>query len=196
MGQLRELRAASLTTLGREPDALQSAVPTPAGPGRWQWPSSLKSGAPVEREFRIGREPVGQVPVALAWLPAAEYAAWPQRWPDLADSPLCHDEVGEPVTHAVYCRRMEGRLRAHRESGVARLSVVPVRSAEFDPWVADNAPQELDPSQLRARYAADVARDPSRTITWPPGRNDPCWCGSGRKYKRCCGVPGAEQSPR
>jgi len=20
-----------------------------------------------------------------------------------------------------------------------------------------------------------------------PGRNDPCWCGSGRKYKKCCG---------
>ena len=19
-----------------------------------------------------------------------------------------------------------------------------------------------------------------------PGRNDPCWCGSGQKYKRCC----------
>lgn len=24
-------------------------------------------------------------------------------------------------------------------------------------------------------------------IAWPPGRNDECWCGSGRKYKRCCG---------
>lgn len=23
-----------------------------------------------------------------------------------------------------------------------------------------------------------------------PGRNDPCPCGSGRKYKRCCGVSG------
>lgn len=23
---------------------------------------------------------------------------------------------------------------------------------------------------------------------WPPGRNDPCWCGSERKYKRCCGA--------
>ena len=21
-----------------------------------------------------------------------------------------------------------------------------------------------------------------------PGRNDPCWCGSGRKYKKCCGA--------
>lgn len=20
-----------------------------------------------------------------------------------------------------------------------------------------------------------------------PGRNDECWCGSGKKYKKCCG---------
>lgn len=30
-------------------------------------------------------------------------------------------------------------------------------------------------------------------MTTPPaGRNDPCPCGSGRKYKKCCGAPGAE----
>jgi hypothetical protein len=21
---------------------------------------------------------------------------------------------------------------------------------------------------------------------WVPGRNDPCWCGSGKKFKKCC----------
>ena len=26
-------------------------------------------------------------------------------------------------------------------------------------------------------------------IAWPPGRNQPCWCGSGRKYKKCCAAP-------
>lgn len=25
-----------------------------------------------------------------------------------------------------------------------------------------------------------------------PGRNDPCPCGSGRKYKKCCGDPLAD----
>ncbi|MFB6784581.1 SEC-C metal-binding domain-containing protein [Streptomyces sp. NPDC056352] len=24
---------------------------------------------------------------------------------------------------------------------------------------------------------------------WPPARNEPCWCDSGRKYKKCCGTP-------
>ena len=23
-----------------------------------------------------------------------------------------------------------------------------------------------------------------------PGRNDECWCGSGKKYKKCHGAPG------
>ncbi|GAA0413390.1 hypothetical protein Acor_11030 [Acrocarpospora corrugata] len=31
--------------------------------------------------------------------------------------------------------------------------------------------------------------DPGDDIAWPPGRNDPCWCGAERKYKKCCGSP-------
>jgi hypothetical protein len=29
---------------------------------------------------------------------------------------------------------------------------------------------------------------PPRRVERPPGRNDPCVCGSGRKFKRCCGA--------
>ncbi len=189
VGQLRDLRAASLAALGREPDGLQTA--TPALIRREH--GEPQPGSRLNRKVTPARESAPPVPVALAWLPADEYAEWPQRWPDLADSPLMHDENGEPVSHAVYCRRMEGRLRVHYGAGMPRLSVVPVRAAEFSPWVADNAPDERDPAKLRAQYAADVARDPSRTVTWPPARNEPCWCGSGRKYKKCCGAPGAPQ---
>ncbi|HET7475915.1 MAG TPA: SEC-C metal-binding domain-containing protein [Dermatophilaceae bacterium] len=193
LGQLRDLRAASLAKLGREPDELQTATLTLTSPSRWDSPISLQTSSRIDRRVNIAREPAPLMPVALAWLPADEYAEWPHRWPDLSDSPLLHDDEGEPVTHAVYCRRMEGRLRVHSEAGMPRLAEVPVRSAEFIPWASDNAPDEPDPSQLRAQYAADVARDPSRTIAWPPGRNDPCWCGTGRKYKKCCGAPGVPQ---
>lgn len=194
LGQLRDLRAASLIALGREPDELQSATPTVTAPTRWASPISQQASPEIDRTVSSARDSSAPIPAALAWLPADEYADWPQRWPDLTDSPLLHDEDGEPVTHDVYCRRMEGRLRAHSEAGMPRLSVVPVRSAEFLPWVAENAPDEADPSQLRAQYAADMARDPSRTVTWPPGRNEPCWCGSGRKYKKCCGAPGVQEA--
>lgn len=192
LSQLRDLRAESLANLGHEPDELQSATPSLTLPPRWESPMSQPIDARLDRRAGVAEASSTLMPLALAWLPADEYAEWPQRWPDLSDSPLMHDEEGEPVTHDVYCRRMEGRLRAHSEAGMPRLFVVPVRSAAFIPWMADNAPNERDPSQLRARYAADVARDPSRTIAWPPGRNEPCWCESGRKYKNCCGAPGAE----
>ncbi|TCC22643.1 SEC-C domain-containing protein [Kribbella speibonae] len=33
-------------------------------------------------------------------------------------------------------------------------------------------------------------------VRWPPGRNQPCWCGSEKKYKRCCGVGGAPVAPQ
>ncbi|MGH3493133.1 MAG: SEC-C metal-binding domain-containing protein [Sciscionella sp.] len=188
VGQLRDLRAASLANLGREPDELQEATPTQTLPARLESQTSPR----VSPEVSVARQPASPMPVALAWLPADEYAEWPQRWPDLADSPLMHDENGEPVTHSVYCRRMDGRLRDHAEAGMSRLSVVPVRSVEFLPWVAEYAPDEHDRSQLRAQYAADVSRDPARAISWPPGRNDPCWCGSDRKYKKCCGAPGTQ----
>ena len=36
-----------------------------------------------------------------------------------------------------------------------------------------------------ALFATLLAEGPG--VVWPPGRNAPCWCGSERKYKKCCG---------
>ncbi|MDD7920298.1 SEC-C domain-containing protein [Actinomycetospora callitridis] len=33
---------------------------------------------------------------------------------------------------------------------------------------------------------AATAPEPGPRLPWPPGRNDPCWCGSRAKYKKCC----------
>ncbi|MBS0576290.1 MAG: UPF0149 family protein [Proteobacteria bacterium] len=40
----------------------------------------------------------------------------------------------------------------------------------------------------RHRLVEETARTPIRRDTPKIGRNDPCPCGSGRKYKRCCGA--------
>ena len=37
--------------------------------------------------------------------------------------------------------------------------------------------------QLRLKHQST----PLRNVTTKPGRNDPCDCGSGKKYKKCCG---------
>jgi SEC-C motif len=189
LGQLRDLRAASLAALGRDQDDPQTTEPvTPSGLAG----KTVRLAEQVRQMANERREPTGMMPLTVAWLPADEYAEWPAQWPDLADSDLVLDEeTGGSVAHAAYCQRMEWRLRELRETGAARLLIAPLRASELRQWVADHDPEEEDPAQLRARYAADLGRDPARTIPWPPGRNEPCWCGSGRKYKKCCAAPGS-----
>lgn len=48
---------------------------------------------------------------------------------------------------------------------------------------------DLDPADpgTRDRWARTL--DPGALSVWPPERNQACWCGSGRKYKKCCGAP-------
>ncbi len=47
--------------------------------------------------------------------------------------------------------------------------------------VGDDAPEVPPASPSREAPGREAARTPPPR----PGRNDPCWCGSGRKYKRC-----------
>jgi len=43
--------------------------------------------------------------------------------------------------------------------------------------------------QMRADLTARIITPEGELIPWPPERNDRCWCGSGAKYKKCCGRP-------
>jgi preprotein translocase subunit SecA len=64
---------------------------------------------------------------------------------------------------------------------VARAGAEPVAA----PDLARQAPRE-------SRGGEGVAHTVRRTAP-KVGRNDPCPCGSGKKYKKCCGL-GAEQA--
>ncbi|MET0414979.1 MAG: SEC-C domain-containing protein [Actinoplanes sp.] len=50
-----------------------------------------------------------------------------------------------------------------------------------------HAGSDGDPAdpKTRAGYARQQAAGAGR-LSWPPERNDACWCGSGNKYKKCC----------
>ena len=43
---------------------------------------------------------------------------------------------------------------------------------------------EID--HLNGETIYDVTAETKQTITSKVGRNEPCHCGSGKKYKRCC----------
>ncbi len=59
---------------------------------------------------------------------------------------------------------------------------------KFEPQPAQAQPQVVQPRYRRLQYGRGdgaEARRPERSTQKELGRNDPCWCGSGKKYKHC-----------
>ena len=140
-------------------------------------------GMPEDADDRAAPEPrldldeSEDLTVAVGWFPRDQHSAVLARWPELAED--LDDADG-------YCRGVERWLDdvargTGRHPFIAPLTVEALvahaRHAGLDPAVAST----------RAGFAAELHRN-GQTISWPPGRNDPCWCRSGRKYKRCCGA--------
>ena len=91
-----------------------------------------------------------------------------------------------PVPHRQYCRTLQQILIEYAEAGIPALTIARVRVWPFTAWCAERN-QQPDSAEARAEYPSHLAAsaDPD-LIAWPPGRNQLCGCGSGRKYKKCC----------
>lgn len=141
-----------------------------------------------QREIQLGETPGVQrrnedkpeagYELAFAWFPPDEWPKAIERWPDLLD-----DRAADPLE---YSHQMEGIFKQYqRYVPGGSLHVAPMT---VDGVVADAAERDEDPGSGdgRARYAAALL-SLGHAAPWPPGRNEPCWCRSGRKYKQCCG---------
>jgi tetratricopeptide (TPR) repeat protein len=140
----------------------------------------FEHGLPPDEDDRLAESASPAYPVAthysVAWFPRDQLEAALARWPSLAD------DLNDPDS---YCRTIEARLRDVRSETGRQPSVAPLRVERLVEFAEENG---LDPDSgaARSQYAAMLGRH-GETVPWPPGRNEPCWCGSGRKYKRCCG---------
>lgn len=139
----------------------------------------LELGLPPDDEDRLAERSSPTFPeaaaYAVAWFPRGQIEAALERWPDLVD------DLGDPDA---YCRTVEARLLEVQAATGRTPSVASLDVRRFLEFASEEG---LDPSTggARSRFAAFLgSRD--EVARWPPGRNDPCWCGSGRKYKRCC----------
>lgn len=73
------------------------------------------------------------------------------------------------------------------EQGLAKVTLI---LGSVDGFAAYLDEMGGDPAEEKVRLAyAERAYAQGRHMSWPPGRNEPCWCGSARKYKKCCGDP-------
>jgi hypothetical protein len=85
-----------------------------------------------------------------------------------------------------YYARGERVYQDYRDGGLATIRLVPATASGLAAYAAETG-ESAEDGAVRARFAA--AADPATAITWPPERNAACWCGSDRKYKKCCGRP-------
>jgi hypothetical protein len=117
----------------------------------------------------------GEETAALFW-PRAELEQVLLRWPGLAE------EYGQ--TWEEHRTRLERGLLAWAESGVSRLSLLPGSADGLAGYASRGGHDPTDPA-VRQGYLEQM-EEPAGGNRWPPGRNEPCWCGSGLKYKKCC----------
>lgn len=185
VGQLSDVRRRSLAALGREHDELEGRV----GPFLERWRADERKRnrrfslfnaiedamPPADAPLPAGRRG-GEVPLALAWFPAGEYERAIDHWPDLVEN-------WAGVPHPAYCARLDGHAKWMRAHGVNVRAIAPIHVDDYAAWCVEN---DEEPEDARAHYAAQRFADGDAT-PWPPSRNEPCWCGSGRKYKKCCG---------
>jgi tetratricopeptide (TPR) repeat protein len=186
VSQLSHVRRQSLKALGRDLDELERRV----DPFLEAWRSDERARSRrLARLTEFGNSvPVVRDPphsdasehedvvVSLAWFPSREYEEAIQRWPSLA-------EDWADVPHSDYCARLDGNIKWMRSQGVPIRAIAPIIVDDYAAWCAERGE---DPEEARAAYAAHRTQK-GEVIAWPPGRNEPCWCGSGRKYKKCCG---------
>jgi preprotein translocase subunit SecA len=92
--------------------------------------------------------------------------------------------IGERMTDLVF--RVETL-----DVGPARTTMVETQARhEEAPRIQAQQVQLSKEQEIQAKAVADsdepVRVDPIRNIQNRVGRNDPCPCGSGKKYKNCC----------
>lgn len=115
--------------------------------------------------------------LTLLYWPDAQLELLLARWPAMGE-----DYGADGIAHRTTVER-------HLRELAAEGAVVTVGTGSVEEYVAFAERTDRDPadSATRAGYAAHLGFLGS-TVPWPPGRNDPCWCASGRKYKKCCGA--------
>jgi hypothetical protein len=129
----------------------------------------------AELRADAGDGPAPDGSVVMFW-PRDEFAALAERLPSLtADYGPTWDEHRAGI---------ETALAQWSAAGSANLAVVSGAVGELTAH-AERLGVPADDEDAVEGYVESLDES-GRVVEWPPGRNDPCWCGSGAKYKRCC----------
>jgi len=175
--QMSDARRLSLRRLRREQDELEREVDVFRARAAVLEEERMAS---LRGSLRRSGTAVRGGAVDVVWVSDEDERAARERWQGWVTGLV----VDEPFVER--SARMELSLRRRRADGDGPLVVVTLDLERYAAWCDAH---EHDPADRRSRatfVAAD--REAGAGRAWPPGRNEPCWCGSARKYKRCCGA--------
>ncbi len=116
---------------------------------------------------------------ALGFMFAVE--TWPEEWEPPRDKKIArlHDAALEAIVALTEDDEDEPTLSALSEDGPPSVSVARLNAYGEALWAVYD---------LREIWRDIGARVQTVHVVPTPGRNDPCSCGSGKKYKKCCGA--------
>ncbi len=116
---------------------------------------------------------------ALGFMFAVE--TWPEEWEPPRDKKIArlHDAALEAIVALTEDDEDEPTLSALSEDGPPSVSVARLNAYGEALWAVYD---------LREIWRDIGARVQTVHVVPTPGRNDPCPCGSGKKYKKCCGA--------
>jgi tetratricopeptide (TPR) repeat protein len=122
----------------------------------------------------------------LLWWPSAEYGRVVRQVPELCDV------LGAPWRG--HTARVEKAMAAAADAALARSggAQLSLAAADYEKFVQYLERTGADPRL--ASVMTDYTEHPGsghrsghdHQAPWPPGRRDPCWCGSKKRYQRCC----------
>ncbi len=112
--------------------------------------------------------------LSVFW-PEPEHRKVITRWPHLSD------HLGSTWDEH---RQQTERHCAFVDRTGNKVNQLPGNVADFEVFLADK--RVTNPSVDDLLAYPDLRTVTSRMTRWPPTRTDACWCGSGRKYKKCC----------
>jgi tetratricopeptide (TPR) repeat protein len=186
-GELPALEDRPCAHCGYQPETSRTELDERARRNRRRLLEAEAPEALARLDAGFGPEPAaklaGPVELAIGWFPAGQWPVARERWPDLLDD--------VPADHLAYCHATEARIkRIARHAAGHRLHVAAMTVDGLQAH-AEESGHDPGSGEARASYAATLLRA-GDAVVWPPGRNEPCWCRSERKYKKCCGpVPAA-----
>jgi uncharacterized protein len=106
---------------------------------------------------------------------------WPEEWEPPRDKKIAklHDAALEAIVALTEDDEDEPTLSALSEDGPPSVSAARLNAYGEALWAVYD---------LREIWRDIGARVETVHVAPTPGRNDPCSCGSGKKYKKCCGA--------